>query len=79
MTEVISQSSEAYGPAVNKEKPSARTLSQRLRETAQIKKALSNLGMIIKRLSKGEEAVGLPFRDSILTWLLKVGGGVSML
>lgn len=49
-----------------------RTLSQRLRETAQIKKALSNLGIIIKGLSKGDSAVGLPFRDSILTWLLKV-------
>lgn len=48
-----------------------RTLSQRLRETAQIKKALSNLGIIIKGLSRGDRAVGLPFRDSILTWLLK--------
>lgn len=52
---------------------SGRTLlSHRLRETAQIKKALSNLGIIIKGLSKGDRAVGLPFRDSILTWLLKV-------
>lgn len=50
-----------------------RTLSHRLRETAQIKKALSNLGIIIKGLSKGDTPVGLPFRDSILTWLLKVG------
>lgn len=50
-----------------------RTLSQRLRETAQIKKALSNLGIIIKGLSRGDSAVGLPFRDSVLTWLLKVG------
>lgn len=49
-----------------------RTLSQRLRETAQIKKALSNLGIIIKGLSRGDSAVGLPFRDSVLTWLLKV-------
>ncbi len=49
------------------------TLSQRLRETAQIKKALSNLGIIIKGLSRGDTPVGLPFRDSILTWLLKVG------
>lgn len=48
------------------------TLSQRLRETAQIKKALSNLGIIIKGLSRGDTPVGLPFRDSILTWLLKV-------
>ncbi|CAB1112382.1 unnamed protein product [Ectocarpus sp. CCAP 1310/34] len=47
------------------------TLSQRLRETAQIKKALSNLGIIIKGLSRGDTPVGLPFRDSILTWLLK--------
>lgn len=53
--------------------PSQRlTLSQRLRETAQIKKALSNLGIIIKGLSRGDTPVGLPFRDSILTWLLKV-------
>ncbi|CAM9186363.1 unnamed protein product, partial [Pylaiella littoralis] len=52
--------------------PSQRlTLSQRLRETAQIKKALSNLGIIIKGLSRGDTPVGLPFRDSILTWLLK--------
>lgn len=50
----------------------SRALSERLRETAQIKKALSNLGIIIKSLSKGEAAVGLPFRDSLLTWLLKV-------
>ena len=49
------------------------TLQQRLRETAQIKKALSNLGIIIKGLSRGDTPVGLPFRDSILTWLLKVG------
>lgn len=48
------------------------TLPQRLRETAQIKKALSNLGIIIKGLSRGDTPVGLPFRDSILTWLLKV-------
>ena len=47
-------------------------LSQRLRETAQIKKALSNLGVIIKGLSRGNTPVGMPFRDSILTWLLKV-------
>lgn len=52
-----------------------RTLSQRLRETAQIKKALSNLGVIIKGLSRGDTPVGLPFRDSILTWLLKVCRG----
>lgn len=51
-----------------------RALSQRLRETAQIKKALSNLGIIIKGLSRGDTPVGLPFRDSILTWLLKVRG-----
>lgn len=50
-----------------------RQLPQRLRETAQIKKALSNLGIIIKGLSKGSTPVGLPFRDSVLTWLLKVG------
>lgn len=50
-----------------------RPLPQRLRETAQIKKALSNLGIIIKGLSKGSTPVGLPFRDSVLTWLLKVG------
>lgn len=49
-----------------------RALSRRLRETAQIKKALSNLGIIIKGLSRGDTPVGLPFRDSILTWLLKV-------
>lgn len=54
------------------ESADGRTLSQRLRETAQIKKALSNLGIIIKGLSRGDRAVGLPFRDSILTWLLKV-------
>ncbi|CAM9143392.1 unnamed protein product [Laminaria digitata] len=48
-----------------------RPLPQRLRETAQIKKALSNLGIIIKGLSKGSTPVGLPFRDSVLTWLLK--------
>lgn len=55
-----------------------RTLPQRLRETAQIKKALSNLGIIIKGLSRGDRAVGLPFRDSILTWLLKVGHSVHV-
>lgn len=53
-----------------------RPLPQRLRETAQIKKALSNLGIIIKGLSKGRTPVGLPFRDSVLTWLLKVGRDV---
>lgn len=53
-----------------------RTLSQRLRETAQIKKALSNLGIIIKGLSRGDRAVGLPFRESVLTWLLKVSSAV---
>ncbi|CAM9711261.1 unnamed protein product, partial [Discosporangium mesarthrocarpum] len=46
-------------------------LSQQLRETAQIKKALSNLGVIVTALSRGVKVVGLPFRDSMLTWLLK--------
>ncbi|CAM9336278.1 unnamed protein product, partial [Choristocarpus tenellus] len=43
----------------------------RLRESAMIKKTLTNLGLIINSLSRGDNAVGLPFRESILTWLLK--------
>ncbi|CAM9662321.1 unnamed protein product, partial [Chrysoparadoxa australica] len=45
--------------------------STQLREMAMIKKALSNLGTIIKSLAKGEKTAGLPYRDSTLTWLLK--------
>jgi Kinesin motor domain len=39
--------------------------------TAQIKKALSNLGIIIKGLARGDRAAGLPHRDSTLTFLMK--------
>jgi Kinesin motor domain len=38
---------------------------------AQIKKALSNLGIIIKGLARGDRAAGLPHRDSTLTVLMK--------
>ncbi|CAN0190884.1 unnamed protein product, partial [Phaeothamnion confervicola] len=44
-------------------------------EAAQIKKALSNLGTIIKGLARGDRRAGLPYRDSTLTWLLKEGLG----
>lgn len=36
-----------------------------------IRKSLSTLGYIIKALSKDGSTKGLPFRDSLLTWLLK--------
>ena len=40
-------------------------------ESRLIRKSLSTLGYIIKALSKGGSSKGLPFRDSLLTWLLK--------
>lgn len=40
-------------------------------EMKQIRKSLSTLGYIIKALSKGSSSKGLPYRDSVLTWLLK--------
>ena len=36
-----------------------------------IRKSLSNLGYILNAMSKGASPKGLPFRDSVLTWLLK--------
>ena len=40
-------------------------------EMKMIRKSLSTLGYIIKELSRGVSAKGLPYRDSVLTWLLK--------
>mmetsp|Transcript_32558 Transcript_32558/g.98221 ORF Transcript_32558/g.98221 Transcript_32558/m.98221 type:complete len:877 (+) Transcript_32558:531-3161(+) len=47
----------------------------RLKEGAQINKSLSTLGLVIKALADGGEArrggAFVPYRDSVLTWLLK--------
>lgn len=40
-------------------------------ELKMIRRSLSTLGYIIKALGNGNKAKGLPFRDSLLTWLLK--------
>jgi hypothetical protein len=40
-------------------------------ELKMIRRSLSTLGYIIKALGNGLKAKGLPFRDSLLTWLLK--------
>jgi len=40
-------------------------------ELKMIRRSLSTLGYIIKALGQGNSAKGLPFRDSVLTWLLK--------
>ena len=46
-------------------------------EIKMIRKSLSTLGYIIKALGRNVPARGLPYRDSVLTWLLKdsLGGG----
>jgi len=40
-------------------------------ELKMIRRSLSTLGYIIKALGNGNKSKGLPFRDSLLTWLLK--------
>ena len=40
-------------------------------ELKMIRRSLSTLGYIIKALGSGMKTKGLPFRDSLLTWLLK--------
>jgi hypothetical protein len=40
-------------------------------ELKMIRRSLSTLGYIIKALGQGHSPKGLPFRDSVLTWLLK--------
>lgn len=40
-------------------------------ENKMIRKSLSTLAYIIKELNRGVSSRGLPFRDSVLTWLLK--------
>jgi hypothetical protein len=40
-------------------------------ENKMIRKSLSTLAYIIKELNRGVPSRGLPFRDSVLTWLLK--------
>ena len=40
-------------------------------ELKMIRRSLSTLGYIIKALGQGNSVKGLPFRDSVLTWLLK--------
>ncbi len=48
----------------------------RLAEGASINKSLSTLGLVISALAEQSETSGkkkhIPYRDSILTWLLKV-------
>jgi hypothetical protein len=36
-----------------------------------IRRSLSTLGFIIKALGRGETVKSLPYRDSVLTWLLR--------
>lgn len=59
--ETSSHRSVAGGPEGNVEKL----------ELKMIRRSLSTLGYIIKALGQGNSAKGLPFRDSVLTWLLK--------
>eukprot|EP01041_Mallomonas_annulata_P007890 gene7890-16153_t len=40
-------------------------------ESKMIRRSLSTLGYIIKALGRGVSAKGLPYRDSVLTWILK--------
>lgn len=40
-------------------------------EMKMIRKSLSTLGFILKEQSRGMPSKGLPYRDSVLTWLLK--------
>ncbi len=47
--------------------PAAATVT----EMRTIRRSLSTLGYIIRELSKGEALKSLPYRDSLLTWLLK--------
>ena len=60
--EMLVSSSLSYTPA-----PAAATVT----EMRTIRRSLSTLGYIIRELSKGEAAKSLPYRDSLLTWLLK--------
>ncbi|XP_063424570.1 kinesin-like protein KIF14 isoform X2 [Mytilus trossulus] len=58
----------------------AKTEGDRLREATNINKSLTTLGMVISSLSKkstsGKKKFFIPYRDSVLTWLLKesIGG-----
>lgn len=45
---------------------------KRLKEAANINKSLSTLGSVIAALAKGGEANFVPYRNSVLTHLLKV-------
>jgi kinesin family protein 1 len=50
---------------------------QRLKEGANINKSLTTLGIIISKLAeqsgkrKGKKAACIPYRDSVLTWILR--------
>jgi hypothetical protein len=56
---------------------------ERLKEGAQINKSLSALGLVIKALAAagdgGSDETFVPYRDSVLTWLLKdsLGGNAK--
>ena len=43
---------------------------ERLREGSNINKSLTTLGLVIAKLAEQDKFV--PYRDSVLTWLLKV-------
>jgi hypothetical protein len=51
--------------------PHGTTSSNEKLELKMIRRSLSTLGYIIKALGQGNSTKGLPFRDSVLTWLLK--------
>ena len=40
-------------------------------EMTSVRRSLSTLGFILRELGRGVPTRGLPFKDSVLTWLLK--------
>jgi hypothetical protein len=57
--------------SASKQSSAQKFRSDETNEMKLIRKSLSTLGYIIKALSKSTTSRGLPYRDSLLTWLLK--------
>ncbi|SCU95077.1 LADA_0G13300g1_1 [Lachancea dasiensis] len=49
----------------------SKTTGEHLKEGANINRSLSALGRVISMLSKVKKPISIPYRDSVLTWVLK--------